>query len=232
MENKTILLSKERIKKMLIKNKIDEIAKLQMKILNVLDYNINDSSIIETGERVGKHLVNYCKNKDQDLEDLRKKLKTFEEVGYDQIVIKKGIEVHSMCEHHMLPIVGKATICYLPKQIVEDFKPSGETTNVFKATAEITKAIKKYKIVGTSKLARIVKYFSMQFTIQERLTSQIANFIMDELDAQGVWVIINAQHFCEKIRGIRNPSDMITSTILGIFRTDAELKSETQFLLS
>jgi len=115
-----------------------------------------------------------------------------------------------MCEHHLLPFVGKITITYLPQ------KNSNGT----------------YSVVGTSKLARIVKYFAMQFTIQERLTADIAYFIKRELNALGVWVIIDAIHYCEKIRGIRNSANMITSKLLGEFRENKMLRKETEFLLS
>lgn len=189
---------------------IAEIEKYQLKILSLLNYDISDSSIKETGMRVAKHLFEYSKNGDNEFQKIVEKLKIFEEKGYDQIVIKKGIQFNSMCEHHLLPFVGEVTIAYLPAE-------NDDGT---------------FRVVGTSKLARIVKYFGMQFTIQERLTADIAYFIKRQLNAKGVWVIVKSKHFCEKIRGIRNSADMITSKLLGEFRTNKLLRRETEFLLS
>ena len=123
---------------------------------------------------------------------------TFDSAGYDQIVTLKDIEMYSTCEHHMIPFVGTVTIGYLPKD----------------------------RVVGLSKLARLVEVFSRRLQIQEKMTEQIANSLMEHLEAQGCMVIIKAKHFCMCARGVnkQNPF-MITSAIRGKF-TDGIVRKE------
>tara|TARA_R110000824_G_scaffold111857_1_gene260657 strand:+ start:3811 stop:4383 length:573 start_codon:yes stop_codon:yes gene_type:complete len=126
--------------------------------------------------------------------------RTFSEVnGYDEIVILKDIRMESHCEHHMTPIIGSVTIGYIP------------TT----------------RVVGISKLARLVDAFSKRFQIQEVLTSQIAHTINDVLAPQGVAVVIRAHHLCITTRGVHKPAaSMITSSMLGVFRDDPKARAE------
>jgi GTP cyclohydrolase I len=126
--------------------------------------------------------------------------RTFEEVaGYDEMIILRDIEFESHCEHHMAPIIGMAHVGYLP-------------TN---------------KVVGISKLARVVEAYSRRFQVQEKLTAQIASCIQDVLKPRGVAVVVDAQHQCMTTRGVHKTGvSMVTSTMLGTFRRDARTRSE------
>lgn len=130
---------------------------------------------------------------------------TFEEVdGYNEIVILRNIRLESHCEHHMVPIIGSATIAYLPNK----------------------------KVVGISKLARVAEAFSKRYQIQEVLTRQIADTINDVLNPQGVAVIIKAQHMCITTRGIHKiNADMVTSCMLGVFMEDPAARQELLTLI-
>jgi GTP cyclohydrolase I len=126
--------------------------------------------------------------------------RTFEEVeGYDEMVVLRDIEFESHCEHHMAPIIGRAHVGYLP------------TT----------------KVIGISKLARVVDGYARRFQVQEKLTAQIANCIHDVLKPRGVGVVINAVHQCMTTRGVHKRGvSMITSKMLGAFREDARTRNE------
>jgi GTP cyclohydrolase I len=126
--------------------------------------------------------------------------RTFEEVeGYDEMIVLRDIEFESHCEHHMAPIIGRAHVGYLP-------------TN---------------KVVGISKLARVVDGYARRFQVQEKLTAQIARCINDVLKPRGVGVVINAIHQCMTTRGVHNRGvSMITSKMLGNFREDARTRNE------
>ena len=122
----------------------------------------------------------------------------FEE-KYNQMVIVKDIDFFSMCEHHMLPFFGKCAIGY----------------------------ISKGKVLGVSKLARIVDMFARRLQIQERMTEEIANAIMAETKAEGVGVVIRAKHLCMMMRGVaKQNSEMVTSAVLGSFRSDERVRQE------
>lgn len=128
----------------------------------------------------------------------------FEE-HYDEMVVLRDIPFYSMCEHHLLPFMGKAHVAYLPKG----------------------------KIVGISKLARVVEAFARRPQVQERLTSQIADILMDKLDARGVGVIIAATHTCMTIRGVRKPGAvMVTSAMRGLFKSNLATRNEAINLLT
>ena len=119
--------------------------------------------------------------------------------GTNHMVILKDIELYSMCEHHMLPFYGKCAIGY----------------------------ISKGKVLGVSKLARIVDMYARRLQIQERLTEQIADAIMKEANAEGVGVIIKAKHLCMMMRGVeKQNSEMVTSAVLGSFRSDEKVRGE------
>jgi GTP cyclohydrolase I len=126
--------------------------------------------------------------------------RTFEEVaGYDQLVVLSNIRVVSFCEHHMLPVTGVAHVGYLP-------------TN---------------KVVGISKLARVVNGFARRLQIQEKLTAEIAQAIQDVLQPQGVGVVIEAEHSCMTLRGVNTPgSSLTTSSLLGVVRDDPRTRAE------
>ncbi len=122
----------------------------------------------------------------------------------DEIIIVKDIELYSMCEHHMLPFIGKCHVAYLPEG----------------------------KVIGLSKIARIVDVFARRLQIQENLTSQIANCIVEQTNAAGAAVIIEAEHMCMKMRGVeKQNSVMTTSCMLGAFRNSATTRNEFLSLL-
>ncbi len=117
----------------------------------------------------------------------------------DEFVILKGIQFQSLCEHHMLPFVGTATVGYLPSE----------------------------KVVGLSKLARLVHCFAKRLQVQERLTTQIANAVLDHCGARGVGVVITAHHACMSCRGVgETDAEMVTSSMLGMLREDARARAE------
>ena len=126
--------------------------------------------------------------------------RTFEEVeGYDEMIVLRDIEFESHCEHHMAPIIGHAHVGYLPRN----------------------------KVVGISKLARVVEAFARRFQVQEKMTAQIANCISEVLNPKGVGVVIEASHQCMTTRGIHKTNvSMVTSTMLGTFRKDARTRAE------
>ena len=124
---------------------------------------------------------------------------------YDEMVVLRDISFYSMCEHHLLPFMGRANVAYLPRG----------------------------KVVGLSKIARVVEEFARRPQVQERLTTQIADLLMDKLDARGVGVIIEAEHTCMTIRGIRKPgSVMVTSAMRGLFKSNVATRNEAINLLT
>ncbi|MDB5325952.1 MAG: cyclohydrolase type 1 [Phycisphaerales bacterium] len=137
-------------------------------------------------------------------DDPRRHLKTVFTEEYDEVVLLRDIEFHSLCEHHLLPFTGRAHVAYLPKG----------------------------KVVGLSKLARLVEGFARRPQVQERLTTQIADAIMEELQPLGCACVIQATHTCMTIRGAKKTgSTMVTSAIRGSFRTDARSRSEILALM-
>ena len=137
-------------------------------------------------------------------EDPKKHLRSVFSENYDEIVLLRDIPFYSICEHHLMPFIGSAHVAYLP---------SGA-------------------ILGVSKLARIVDCFARRLQAQERLTYQIADFIMNNLKPQGVAVVLEASHSCMTIRGIKKPgSVMVTSAVRGIFKRDPKSRSEIMSLM-
>ena len=126
--------------------------------------------------------------------------KSFDEIeGYDEMIVLRAVRFESHCEHHMAPILGRAWVGYVPNG----------------------------RVVGISKLARVVEIYSKRLQIQERLTAQVANTIDDVLKPQGVGVVIKASHHCMTTRGVHKPdSDLVTSRMLGCFRDNPELRRE------
>jgi len=152
----------------------------------------------ETPKRVIRSYKDFFSGYNSDpREILSKKFKEVE--GYDEIIILKNIRLESHCEHHMVPFIGTAHVGYLPRN----------------------------KVVGLSKLARLVEAFAKRLQIQEKLTAQIANAIDEVLQPKGVGVIIEASHLCVATRGIHKPdSKMVTSRMLGTFRSDQATRKE------
>ncbi len=159
--------------------------------------------LIETPKRVlnayNEFFSGYTVNPDDIL------TKTFEEVeGYDEMVIVKNIELESYCEHHMVPIIGKAHIAYIPKK----------------------------RVVGISKLARVMQVYAKRLQIQEKMTAQIAETIQRVLQPKGVAVVIDAVHQCMTTRGVHKPNaSTVTSRMLGLFRSDPRTRAEFMDLI-
>jgi len=138
-------------------------------------------------------------------EDPRKHLEVSFNEDHEEMVLVKDIPFYSMCEHHFLPFIGKAHVAYIPT---------------------------KGKITGLSKLARVVETVARRPQLQERLTSEVADILMECLDPQGVVVVIEAEHMCMSIRGVKKPGSItVTSAVRGIFRRDARSRAEAFALI-
>jgi GTP cyclohydrolase I len=151
-----------------------------------------------TPDRVVRAYQDWFSGYDEDPEELLKR--TFEEVGgYDEVVMLKDIRFESHCEHHMAPIIGRVHIGYMPSD----------------------------RVVGISKLARLVEVYSRRFTIQEKMTAQIANTLDQVLLPKGVAVVVEAAHQCMTTRGVHKPGvTMVTSRMLGAFRDNPATRRE------
>ncbi len=160
--------------------------------------------LVDTPTRVVRAYDEFFQGYGQDPEELLRR--TFEQVdGYDEMVVLRDIRFESHCEHHMVPIIGKAHVGYLPA----------------------------HRVVGISKLARIVELYAKRLQIQEKMTAQIANAINDVLQPKGVAVVIEAAHQCMTTRGVHKPGvSMITSRMLGAFRDEDKTRREFMALIS
>ncbi len=159
--------------------------------------------LLDTPSRVGRAWREYCQGYEED--PSLHLSRTFEEVGgYDEIVLLKEIPFQSHCEHHMAPIIGHAHIAYLPR----------------------------HRVVGISKLARVLHGFARRLQIQERLTAEVADCIWTHLEPAGVAVVIHASHSCMTARGVRTPGvGMTTSRMMGVFRDDERSRKEVLSLM-
>ena len=166
--------------------------------------NPDREGLVETPKRVVRAYEQFFAGYEMDPKEVLSKV--FEEVeGYDEMVIVKDIRVESHCEHHIVPILGKAHVGYLPNK----------------------------RIVGISKLARVVDIFGKRLRTQEVMTAQIANVINEVLEPKGVAVVMNAKHQCMTTRGVHKPeSSTITSTMLGAFRENPDTRAEFMNLIT
>lgn len=176
-------------------------ADAEMAVKTLLQWagdNPSREGLVETPKRVAKAFKEWFSGYDINPADLLSK--NFEEVsGYHAPVFLKDIPFHSHCEHHLAPIIGKAHIAYIP---------SG-------------------KVVGISKLARLTEAFALRLQIQERLTAEIAQCISETLQAKGVAVMIEAEHFCMTTRGVNtHDTNMMTYHLVGVYQDDALLRNE------
>jgi GTP cyclohydrolase I len=157
--------------------------------------------LLETPARVARMYAEMFSGLKQDAREHLKKVFTEQ---YDEVVLVRDISFCSMCEHHLLPFIGKAHIAYAPKG----------------------------KVLGLSKLARIVEVIARRPQVQERMTEEIANLLVEELDAKGVAVVVEASHSCMTIRGVRKPGSMcLTSAMKGIFRSNVSSRAEVMQLI-
>jgi len=185
------------------KKKIDaeRIRKAVEEILLAVGEDVNREGLRKTPDRVARM---YSELLGGTFEDPHVHLQSVFTEKYDEIVLLRDIPFYSICEHHLLPFIGKANVAYLPTG----------------------------KVLGVSKLARIVDNFAHRLQAQEQLTGQIADFLMENLKPQGVAVVLQASHGCMTIRGIRKPgSMMVTSALRGIFKKDARSRSEVLSLM-
>ena len=166
-------------------------------ILTWLGEDPNREGLLETPKRVMKAYKEYFSGYKIDPNKILDK--TFGDVdGYDDMVIQKNISIQSHCEHHMAPIIGKAHVAYIPKE----------------------------RVVGLSKLARVVEVFSKRLQTQERLTMQVAKTLMESLDAKGVAVTIDSTHQCMTMRGIKKENaTTVTNYFLGQFKEDLSIQN-------
>lgn len=158
----------------------------------------NREGLLATPDRVARSYEEFFAGYFQDPESILRT--TFEETeGYDEMVVLRNIDYESHCEHHMVPIIGKAHVAYLPDN----------------------------RVVGISKLARVVEAYAKRLQIQEKMTAQIANTINNVLSPKGVAVVIEGNHECMSTRGVHKPDvTMVTSTMLGAFRDDPSTRRE------
>ncbi|SOD99723.1 GTP cyclohydrolase I [Caenispirillum bisanense] len=166
--------------------------------------NPSREGLVDTPARVVRAYEEFFAGYEEDAEDILRR--TFEETdGYDEMVLLRDIRIESHCEHHMVPIIGKAHVAYLPDK----------------------------RVVGISKLARVIEIYAKRLQIQEKLTAQVANAINDVLQPKGVAVVIEAAHQCMTTRGIRKPGvTMVTSRMLGAFRDNPTTRREFMALIA
>ncbi|HTS27674.1 MAG TPA: GTP cyclohydrolase I FolE [Bryobacteraceae bacterium] len=175
----------------------EEIAPLIREVLGKLGEDPDRDGLVSTPERVDKALKFLTSGYRMDVQKILNG--ALYEVKYDEMVVVKDIEFFSLCEHHILPFFGKMHVAYLPKT----------------------------KVIGLSKIPRIVDVFARRLQIQERLTQQVAQTIQEVIDPVGVGVICEARHFCMMMRGVeKQHSGAMTSTMLGAFRTRKDTRDE------
>lgn len=180
------------------KEKIEKIEHHFTAIMQTLGLDLTDDSLVETPKRVAKMFVAETMW-GLDYEAFPKCTTVENKMNYDEMVIEKNITVQSLCEHHVLPIVGKATVAYIPKN----------------------------RVLGLSKIPRVVEYFSRRPQIQERLTEQVYHALSYILDTDNIAVVIDASHLCVSSRGVEDTSaSTITSKLGGVFKTDSAARAE------
>ena len=177
------------------------IEKAVLEILSAVGENPQREGLKDTPQRVARMYAELLAGMNHDPSE---HLKSVFHEKYDEIVLLRDIPFYSICEHHLMPFIGKAHVAYLPAG----------------------------KVLGISKLARVVDTFARRLQLQERLTDQIADFLMQQLSPQGVTVVLEASHSCMTIRGIRKPGAMmVTSALRGIFKKDPRSRAEVLTLM-
>jgi GTP cyclohydrolase I len=173
------------------------IAKHYREILVAVGENPEREGLLDTPTRAAKAMQYLCNGYTMSLEDVTNGA-LFESQN-DEMVIVRDIELYSLCEHHLLPFIGKAHVAYIPTG----------------------------RVLGLSKVARVVDMFARRLQVQERMTRQIANFLNEVLDARGVAVVLEGKHMCSMMRGVqKHDSSMTTSAMLGAFRERESTRNE------
>jgi GTP cyclohydrolase I len=181
---------------------LPRIERAVREILAAVGENPDREGLLETPGRVARMYAELLSGLH---EDPRQHLKKFFHEEYDEIVLVRDITFNSLCEHHLLPFIGKAHIGYIPNG----------------------------RVIGLSKLARVVEVVARRPQVQERMTETIANLLEEELDAKGVAVVIEASHSCMTIRGVRKPGSMcLTSAMKGTFRSNLSSRAEVMALIN
>ena len=184
-------------KEEIISPNLEELKSHYRSIITLLGEDAEREGLLKTPERVAKAMLSLTKGYHMDPHEVLRSAKFQEE--YSQMVIVKDIDFFSLCEHHMLPFFGKCHVGYIPDG----------------------------KIIGVSKVARIVDMFARRLQVQERLTKQISEALMSILGAQGVGVVMEAQHLCMQMRGVeKQHSVMTTSSMIGSFRRELATRNE------
>ncbi len=179
-----------------------KIEKAVREILEAIGENPKRKDLLNTPQRVAEMYEEIFSGMKQDPQ---KELEVILDQKHEEIILLKGIPLYSVCEHHLLPFLGKAHIAYIPK--------GGRVT-------------------GLSKLARVVDILSKRPQVQERLTTQIAEIIMSKLKPQGCMVVIEAEHMCMSMRGVKKPGTLtVTSAVRGVFKKNEKTRSETLALI-
>ena len=181
------------------KNKIEKAVR---QILEAIGEDPERKDLLETPRRVAQMYEEIFSGIKQDPE---KELEVILEQKHHEIILLRGIPLYSVCEHHLLPFLGKVSIAYIPKN---------------------------GRVTGLSKLARVVDILARRPQVQERLTTQIAEIVMGKLKPLGVMVVIEAEHLCMSMRGVRKPGTMtVTSAVRGIFKENEKTRSEALALM-
>src|SRR5215472_728725 len=195
-----VVMSKSKSSAMLDNDALKNVSTEEMyrELLRRMGEDPNRDGLLRTPERVEKSMAYLTKGYQEDPLELLRG--ALFDVDYDEMVIVKDVEMFSLCEHHMLPFFGKVHVAYIPKG----------------------------KVVGLSKIARLVEVFSRRLQVQERMTRQVADAIKDAIAPQGVGVVIEARHLCMMMRGIQKQnSSTVTSAMVGCFR---EKETRAEFL--
>lgn len=181
------------------KKKIEKAAR---DILEAIGEDPKRKDLVDTPSRVAEMYEEIFTGIDKDPE---KELEVVLDQKHNEIILLKDVPLYSLCEHHLLPFIGKAHIAYIPKN---------------------------GRVTGLSKLARVVDILSRRPQVQERLTTQIAEIIMSKLKPQGCMVVIEAEHLCISMRGVRKPGTLtVTSAVRGVFKENQKTRSETLALI-
>ena len=178
------------------------IEKAMRMILEAIGENPEREDLVDTPSRVAQMYEEIFQGIDKDP---REELEVLLSEDHEEIVLLKDVPLYSICEHHMLPFIGRVHLAYIPKE---------------------------GRVTGLSKLVRVVEILSRRLQVQERLTTQIADIVMEKLRPRGVMVIIEAEHLCLSMRGVKKPAILtITSAVRGIFKENEKTRAEAMALI-